>query len=368
MNNTNKIPVPEHLLVTSTMVFLLVHSMQVGVGILGFEKYIAMDAGYDAWISILIAGVAIHLLLFMIYWILEANGGDLVSIHTSVYGKILGGLLNIGFSFYFLLLSLTVLRTFTEIIQVWVFPQMSVWMFALAYLLLAYYFITGGLRIVVGMCLLSVILGLPLLLFKFFPIQNGQVDNVYPLVDHSINEILVSAKTSTLSFLGFELLLVFYPFIKNAASSKKWAHFASFYTTMIYLASALVAFIYYSEEQLQFVTWGTISLWKIVDFPFMQRFEYMGIALWAYVVLPNICLGLWAASRIPKRMFNIKQKYILILYMVIVFIATIRIDDRNLIDGLNTFTNQIGFYFLMYIPVLFVLTWIMKKVRIANES
>ncbi|MFG6115467.1 GerAB/ArcD/ProY family transporter [Halobacillus sp. MO56] len=355
--------VPENLMVTSTMAFFLVHSMQVGVGILGFEKYIAKDAGYDAWIAILVAGLAIHLLLWMIYRLLQGCGSDLVSIHNFLFGKYLGGLMNLVFSIYFLLLTLTVLRTFVEVIQVWVFPQLNTWLFTLVYLLLAYYFVEGGLRVITGMCLLSVILALPLLLFKFFPLQLGDVNHLYPMIEASVPDILSSAKTSTLSFLGIELLLLFYPFLKDQKASKKWAHFGAFYTTMIYLISALVAFIYYSEEQLQHVTWGTISLWKIVNFPFLQRFEYMGIGLWAYVVLPNICLGLWAASRIPKRMFKIKQKPVIWMYLVVLLITSNLIDNRSMIDVLNTFANRVGFYFLLYIPFLFLLMYIMKKVR-----
>ncbi|WP_408011051.1 GerAB/ArcD/ProY family transporter [Pseudalkalibacillus sp. A8] len=355
--------IPENVMVSPTLVFFLIHSMQVGVGILGFERYLAKDAGFDAWISILIGGVIMHILLWMIYQILEDSDGDLVSVHNNIFGKYLGGFFSIIFSFYYLLLTLTVVRTFVEVIQVWIFPRLNVWVFTFFFLLLAYYFAAGGFRIVTGMCLFSVILGLPILILKFYPIQYAHLENLFPVIDHTILEILSATKTTTLSFLGIELLLIYYPFIKKPKSSKKWAHHGVFFTTLIYLATALVSFVYYSQKGIEDVIWPTITLWKIVEFPFVERFEYVGIAMWVYVILPNICLALWAASRVPRRVFNFRQRWILILYFLILFIASGLLKDRQMIDMLNQWAGKIGFYILMYIPTLFIIQKAMKKVR-----
>ncbi|MBR8645717.1 GerAB/ArcD/ProY family transporter [[Brevibacterium] frigoritolerans] len=43
--------------------FFLMPGMQIGVGVLGFERIIAKEAGQDAWISVLISGLIINVLL-----------------------------------------------------------------------------------------------------------------------------------------------------------------------------------------------------------------------------------------------------------------------------------------------------------------
>lgn len=356
--------VPENVKVPPTMAFFLVVAMQIGVGILGFERYMAKDAGYDAWLSILIGGLALHLLLWMIYQIVEdSSERDLISAHRDVLGKYIGNFLNILISLYYLLLCVTVTRTFIEVIQVWVFPRMNIWVFTFFFLLIIYYFVSGGFRLVTAICVFSVLLGLPLLLLNYFPIQYAHVENLFPIINHTLPEFLKATKTATLSFLGIELLLIYYPFLKDPQSSKKWAHFGLFYTTLIYLGTALVSFVYYSEEQLQHVIWGTITLWKIVEFPFVERFEYVGIAMWVYVIIPNICLALWAATRAIKRMFRVKQRKILWLYFFVIYFSTCLIKDRSEVDLLNNYTGNIGFYVLLYIPVLFILMKLVKKVR-----
>jgi spore germination protein (amino acid permease) len=303
----------------------------------------------------------------MIYRMLQKGNGDIVNIHKQVFGKYIGGLFSLILSLYFLLLSLTVVRTFIEVIQVWVFPRMNVWIFSLVFLLLAYYFSASGFRAVTGICMISVMLGIPILVLKFFPIEYAQVNHLFPVLNHTVPELIAATKTTTLSFLGIELLLIYYPFIKKPEASKKWAHHGVFYTTLIYLITAIVTFIYYSERGLTNLIWPTINLWKIVEFPFIERFEYVGIALWVYVILPNICLALWAASRIPKRVFRIKQRWVLSFYFILLYIASNMFNDRTTIDQLNTIAGKIGFYVLLYIPILFCLQFIIVKVWKQNE-
>ncbi|WP_226582308.1 GerAB/ArcD/ProY family transporter [Halobacillus litoralis] len=368
LNNSSGISIPENYLVTPTYVFFLVHSMQVGVGILGFERYLVEKAGFDAWISILIAGVVLHIILWTIYRLLQNGGGDIVHIHKKIFGKYVGGFLSLLFSAYFLMLAFTVIITFIEVIQVWVFPGLNLWAFAFVLICLVYYLVSGGFRVITGICLISVVIGLPIILLKYFPVEAGHTINIYPVISHSAGDILAASKQSMLSFIGLEFLLIYYPFIKNPEKSKKWAHFAVFYTTMLYLISVLVTFVYFSEEQLKQVVWGTIATWKIVEFPFIERFEYVGIAMWLYVVLPNICLGLWGATRIPKRVFHMKQKPVLIVFCLLLFLATPFVTGRPLINSINSFSGQVGFYVLLYIPVLLILKTISDKVRNRHEK
>lgn len=361
--------VKENEQVSSFFVFFLVHSMHIGVGILGFQRYIAMDAGYDAWISVILAGIGIHFSLWLSYKVLDRSKGDLIDIHAQLFGKWLGRLLSLAFLVYALALVVTVLRTFTEIVQVWIFQELSTWAFCAMFLAIVCSFVAGGFRVVTGVCFLSVIYGLPLLVVKYFPLTNAHFENLLPVLDHSIWELLKATKTMTLGFIGFEILFLYYPLIKNAAASQKWAHYGVLYSTMMYLISAVVSFVYYSEEQLSMVTWATLTLWKTVDLPFIERFEYVGIAVWVTVVLSNICLGLWGAHHVFSRLFPVLKnppftKPVLALLALLVLISCGLLESRAQIDLLNNMMSRVGCYFLYgYIPFLFIMQWIVLKIR-----
>jgi uncharacterized membrane protein YobD (UPF0266 family) len=64
-----------------------------------------------------------------------------------------------------------------------------------------------------------------------------------PVFNHSILEIAQSSKASSLIFIGFESLLIYFPFIKHPSKSAKWAHGALAFTTFIYLLVTLITFV-----------------------------------------------------------------------------------------------------------------------------
>ena len=80
---------------------------------------------------------------------------DLMTIHTTCFGKWIGTFFSVCFAAYLLLFCLTVLRTYIEVIQVWVFPTIKPWKLTLLFLLVTYYVIKGGFRSVTGICFLG---------------------------------------------------------------------------------------------------------------------------------------------------------------------------------------------------------------------
>ncbi|ANX14182.1 spore gernimation protein GerB [Fictibacillus arsenicus] len=359
-----KVPVKEQYLINPSLVFFVVHSMQIGVGVLGFQRYVAIYTEQDSWITVVIAGATLHIVIWLMYKMLNKEQGDIISIHESVFGKWVGGMLSVLFMLYLIALGITILRTFIEVLQVWMFPLMKTWTFSLVYLIAIYYIISGGFRTVVGACFLGVVVPFYLIFTFLAPLEFANFRNLLPVFDHSIKETLSSFKTMTLSYLGFELLLVYYPFIKKPETSQKWAHYGNLFTVFLYLYLMLITLVYFTPDHLKRTIWATLTMWKIIKFPFVERFEYIGIASWVVVIFPNLCLAFWAASRTAKRLFNVKQKKVLIAILTITLVVNTLLRDRASIDLLNSWVSKIGLYFIYgYIPLLFVCSSLLSKVR-----
>jgi spore germination protein AB len=356
--------VPEKAKISPFLVFFLVHTMQVGIGVLGYQRIIAQTAGYDAWISVVIAGLSVHIILWMIYKIAETANGDIVSAHTFVFGKKMGKLLSLPFVLYFLLICVSVLRTFIEVVQVWMFQDMSTFWYSLAFCSLAIYIIFGGFRTVTGVAFFGVVLPAYLIFTFFFTIPYADLRNLLPIFDHSIRDLVMASYQMSLTYLGYEILLFIYPFIKEPQKSKKWAHLGVLFTTFLYTFLTIVTFAYFSEGQLQKNVWATLTIWKIVEMPFVERFEYIGIANWNIIILPNFCIALWCASRIVKRVTNMKQKYWVLILAMVVLITINFLKTRQQIHTLIDYTGKIAFLINYgYIPLLFFLILIVKKVK-----
>ncbi|GLB59745.1 GerAB/ArcD/ProY family transporter [Cytobacillus sp. NCCP-133] len=354
--------VPDRLKISPFLVFYLIMSMQIGIGVLGYQRIIAMDAGYDAWISILFIGVGIHVIVWMMYKIGETVNGDIVTAHKYLAGSFFGKALSVIFIGYFILYSLTVIRTFIEVIQVWMFPELSTFWFTFGFLLLCVYIIFGGFRTVVGTAFFGVVLPAYLLFTFGWAVKFSNLSNLLPIWDHTIKELLTASYHTSLTFIGFEIILFCYPFIKEPKKSQKWAHLAVLTTTLIYTVLAIITFSYFAEDQLQKQIWATLTMWKIVEMPFVERFEYIGIANWNLIILPNVCISIWIASRLIKRIFNIRQKIGVFFIVGAVLILINFLNTREKINTLNDYIGKMGFAFtFIYIPLLFAAVKIAKK-------
>jgi spore germination protein AB len=356
--------ISERFKISPFLVFFIVADMQIGIGVLGYQRIIAKSAGYDAWISIIIAGIVGHITIWMMYYILQKTDGNFVESNQRIFGKFIGNALNFILVLYYTALTISVLRTYIEVIQVWMFPDLETWIFAAALMLLTIYIVLGGFRVVVGVCFFGIILPAYLIFMFAYTFEYANFRMLLPIFEHSVLDILKATKDMTLTILGFETLLIYYPFIKNPEQSKKWAHLAMLSTTLLYVVIAVITFAYFSEKQLQKHIWSTLSMWKIVEMPFIERFEYIGIANWTIVILPNMCLAIWCASRIMKQITNIRQKHSLVIIATLCTIAASFIKTREGVNLLDDIVANIGFYFLYgFVPLMFTIIYVMHKVR-----
>ncbi|MED4224381.1 GerAB/ArcD/ProY family transporter [Neobacillus cucumis] len=358
-----KTPIKDQFRVPPFLVFFLIHKTQFVVGALSFQRSLAKSSGHDAWMAVIITGIICHILIWMVYKILDKAKGDLIQIHQYTFGKWVGGLLSIFFIGYFVLECIFVLRSYIEIIQVWMFPLMKTWAFAFVFLLSAYYIVSNGFRTVTGICFVGVVLPLYVLLTFLVPLEFSNFRNLLPVWDTSMKNLGHSVINMGFQFLGFTQLFLYYPFIQKPETSQKWAHYGNLFSTVIYLFILLVTLVYFKQEHLLKTTWPTLTLWKIIQFPFVERFEFIGITSWSIIVLPIICLDAWVTSRIVKQLFKIKQRKAVVIFLLVCLIGCSLLKDSESLQSVNNFTSYIINTIYIYIPFLFIVYHIRYKVR-----
>ncbi|ENQ3108687.1 spore germination protein (amino acid permease) [Bacillus sp. 491mf] len=348
--------------VSPIFVFFLVHSAQFGVGVLGFARVIAKAAGYDAWMGVIIAGIIIHIIMWMIYYLLESINGNLITLHHHLFGKRIGNAFNLIFMAYFFLVSVSVMRTYVEIIQVWMFPTAATWKVTIFLSILSYYIISSGFRVMTGICVISVIATCGYIMQLFIVIKYANFGNLLPIFSHSFGDILKAAQASTYTMISFEVILMMYPFIKTPEKSHKFAQYGILFSNFLYLLSTILAFTFFSEKQLSKTIWSQLSITQVIHLPFIERLEYIAISGYALIVITSIILPLWAATRGLYEVFHVKQKYILISLLFITVVISQLLTERHDINNFITYISKASFWLVfVYIPILFLIMWVKKK-------
>ncbi|WP_163103553.1 GerAB/ArcD/ProY family transporter, partial [Peribacillus alkalitolerans] len=139
--------------------------------------------------------------------------------------------------------------------------------------------------------------------------------------------------------------------------------FGLLFSTIIYVALMIVAIIYFSGMQLERTIWATLSLFKIVRLPFIERFEYVAITYWMLIILPNLIFYMWSACRGIKRMFNIEENKSVWFFSAIILIAVQFIVTRTQVNMINDYFAKFAFYVVVCYPfVLYATAWLRKRV------
>ncbi|HDX9634386.1 spore germination protein [Bacillus cereus group sp. MYBK163-2] len=361
--------VQEKYQISPIFVFFLIHSAQFGAGVLGFARIIAKAAGYDGWMGVLLTGIIIHTLIWMMYYSLKNVEGNLIDLHKQLFGKWIGNGINIIFMVYFFIVSISVVRTYVEIIQVWMFPSASTWMLTFFLCLISYYIISSGFRVITGICVISVGGTLGYLFLSLFILKFSHWDNLLPIFSHPFTDILKAAQLSIYSMTGFEIFLMIYPFVKEPEKSHKFAQYGALFSNILYLFSTILAFTFFSEKQLLKTIWSQLSMTQVIKLPFIERLEYIAISGYALVIITSFILPLWAATRGTHEIFRVKQRGILIALMLITLVVSQLLTNRHDINDFISNVSKVSFWLIyIYIPILFIIVWVKRKWTKQKES
>ncbi|WP_028611991.1 GerAB/ArcD/ProY family transporter [Paenibacillus harenae] len=357
--------VKESLTVSPYLLWFLLHGTQMGSTLLIFQSRIIKGAEMDSMFSFAAVGISLHLIIAIMFFLLEnAKDGDIISLHNQLFGKRLGSLLTLAFYGYILIFIINEMRSYLEVIHVWVFPNTPLWSLSVLLLLTSAYIVSGGLRVITGISLFCVIIPSLLIPSLYFPLKQGHLTNFLPLFNHNAYEFAESAYHSLSTLLGIEFLLLLYPFIKNQEKSKKWAHIAVAHSTLIPLIIGFVSFSFFNIQQLEHTIWPTLILSKIIRFPFLERFDYIYIFMWFFVMISACCVGLWGGVRILKNTIGMKAKPSLWITCGLVFVVLLPMKSPMTIERLDSVLALSGWILLYgYIPLLFIWIRVSKRFK-----
>jgi spore germination protein (amino acid permease) len=358
--------VKENKMVSPYFLFYLLHSTQTGVVVLSFQANIIKGAGHNAWLPVLAVGFLMHVLFLMMLYILKhSSAGDLLSFHRDVFGKVFGGMLNLIMATYFSILSLYALYTYIDILQIWVFDGITSWEFSLLFSALIFYIVAGGFRVVTAIAYWGVVIPSFLLLSLLYLLNYIEVSYLIPIFQYGLKDYFNSAKEAAPLYIGFETVLVFFPFIKDREKSSKWGHLGLLFSTFIYTTISIITFLFFTQEKLTHLAWPTLTMIKIMQFPFLERFEFIFIFTWLLVIMPVICIYLWSAIRsIKSTIPKAKATYVLVGLLAVFHFINSYFVEIQYSQFLSKLVRYSGLFFLFcYIPFLFLIAVVRKKLK-----
>lgn len=346
----------------ASLLFFIICAAQVGVGVHGFQAIIYENAKHDAWISILISFLAVNLLMYVTFKLLEMyESNDIFGINLDIFGKYIGNFINLILILYCGTAFFAIIKNYTDVINTWVFPELKPSFIIITLLILVIYAFTAGLRVIIGICFFSVFLGLWIPVALLLPMDYANVNYLLPLFSNDLIGILKGAYYMTFTIVGFEVIHVLYPFVKEKKEAKKYVHLGLLFTMILYLFVMIITLTFFSGEQLEKTIWATLSLFSIIRLPFLERIELITICFWMIVILPNLCLYAWSAYRGFMRISPIKEMKFILAFSLLVFLGSFFVETRTQIHEFNDKFGKVAFYIVFVYPIILYFIALLKK-------
>lgn len=350
--------------INSIQLMFLLHTVQLGVGILGLVRFVAEPAGHDAALAILVSGIYPQLgILFM--WLLLKRFRTLgvYDIHNRLFGKWMGRVFSLLFAGYCLFSYFMILRTFVELVVTWMFPMTPAWILTSLFLVPTLYAAAVGLRLLGRFAVSVFFLTIWIAVMVYVPATEGTFTHILPIGSEGAKAIFQGSLMSALSILGLELLVVFYPYVTHKKDVLSAASIASWATILIYTWVAVATLLFFSEKQLSKTIWPMLTMFKHVQIPFIERFETIIIAIWVLQIVNSAGTYLWAGVHGLEQVFRLKRRWIVFLLVVgVTLYVSPMLESRTEINKYLDLLSKVGLGMLIGYPLLlWLVSLVMRK-------
>lgn len=357
-----------NLQVSAFYLFFIIHSIQIGIGILGLPRLVVIEARQDFWLVILAAYIYIILVVAVMLFILKQyKNADIYGIQVDIFGNWIGRLLGTIYIIYFVLTLFSVLITYMEVIRVFIFQSITNLTMGFLLIVLIVYSVLGGVRVIVGVCTLVTIFTVWIMLLLIEPGTRIDPTHLQPFFVASPKELLNGIKVTNYTFLGFEILFIIYPFIRNKQRVALPVFLGVSATTIIALIVTTITLGYFSMIEIERRDWVLLNLFKMQNFSFIERFDFIVVSAWMMVILPNMILLMWGVTYGMKRLYHVPQKWTLYILSIILWVAGHFFNEHFRIQKVINFTSSYGFW-LVYIYPLILLPLVLIKSRLRKKE
>ena len=279
--------------ITSYGLFSTFVATIVGIGIFSYPRELVELVGTDAWIETFFIG-ALCFLIIRFIWKVESinNYMEFTALVKRNLGGVFGGLVLIIFSGTLLFYVSISMRTFVEVIKMYLLEKTPTEILLIITILCGIYLVSGGIGSVIRFNEVSLfIMFIPLIVILLIASTLGDYTNILPIFHNKPVNYINSLRFSTFSFSGMEILFLIIPFLRDKEKGKKTINKGILIITIFYSIVTLFVIAIFSKEHTKMLIWPTITMIKSLNVPgaFIERWEGIMMALWILFYFTTFC-------------------------------------------------------------------------------
>lgn len=349
--------------ITSRQLMNFLLSAQVGVELLETPNVLAEKSGHDGWIPIIIVGILIAIAMIFIILLLERyNNNSIYDINKHLYGKYLGGFLNIIVSLYLWAITCLQLRLFTELLKITYLRFTPPIVLDIFIILPTIYLSWYGLKAIARFSFIMWFFILITYILLLLSIRFCDVKLLMPVGESGFLGALKGLEDCYYAYLGFELVVILYPFITDKEKAMKYSLTAHGIGIIFFLSVTLVCTAFFGEKHLAKIVFPLIRLSRAYDDPIVQRIDLLYIAAWIPVMTMSVSSYFFPAYCSVQKLFKREKKTVSLIIFTAITILISRIPRNH--HEVYRYTHIItiwGVVFVVFIMLCYIFSFVNKK-------
>ncbi|SFI72682.1 spore germination protein (amino acid permease) [Thermoflavimicrobium dichotomicum] len=357
--------------ITQGQLMFLILQIQVGVGILSLPYRVQAVAKGGGWISTLIAGIVAQVLILILWAICRRYPSDtLFTFLPKIAGKFFGKLLGFGYIFHFLFIAGIILILFTDIVGKWILMDTPRWALLLLMIATGVYLAKESIRVIARLFVSVSFFIIVMVLLTMAGYTNVNFTYLFPITEAGWPNILKGSSEVLISLVGFEVLLVAYPYVEgNSAGKLKAASLANMLTTLFYAFEVFTCLIIFSPAEFPLISEPLMYMLRSFSIQIVERIDLFFLSIWVIIVATSFVGYLYLASTGLGYFFHRGEHKKAVYYAAFVcFILAMIPQDQKTVELMNQIATISAYTFAAGIPfILLVIAYFSRKRRMEER-
>ncbi|MBM7577355.1 GerAB/ArcD/ProY family transporter [Jeotgalibacillus terrae] len=344
---------------------------QMGMSALSMPSLIANKAGQDAWISMILGGLIVQVIILMYMWlIVRCKNSSYFDFLAIVFGKVIGKFLLLLTILYIIFIMILVTASYQQLITDWINIYTPGWIIVLLLLIPSLYLSIDSISLIARFSMLISFLIPVLLIVVLFVYAEPQFFYLLPIGSEGLDSIIKGVIPAIAALSGFEMILFTSHFLKgNKLAGLKKGMIGSGLVTLIYIYLIISVQIFFYIDELKIVPYPVLYIMKALSLMIIDRIDILFLTFWI-IISTAVCVNyLFVAGISMQSLFNLQAHRHMIMVTItsiMIFIGSIFIDSKIEITEIQNQLFEVGVGLVVLIPFLTLIFSLITK-RLGNN-
>ncbi|MCT2537268.1 spore germination protein [Aquibacillus koreensis] len=345
---------------------IILYMNQVGIGLFTMPRLVAETYGTNGWIALLghyfIAAINILLIYLVFKW---SKGQSIFESLEKVIPKFLLFPIYLFLIAQWSFLGVILARYYVQILQINNFQTTNAYPFIIIILILTFLLVMKGIYNISKVTTLLFFFVIWIVFLGFWLIPVWDAINFTTFIFKGSSENLIEGSINLYSsFLGYELILLFLPYLDTKRKNFTGVFFGHSLTLLIYIYTCIMCFGFYSFGQLLETLYPTLVLFEFIEFNFIERIDALVFPFFLSNIIVTTTIYFWSALEVSSRVLPmIKTKWLLIFLMVVATLATLKVDIIRAIEAWIYKLTILEISVAFGLPLLVLLVLFVGKIK-----